>query len=346
MHEEGMHEALCYHVEDSLVCCELCPLACRLQEGQEGACGVRRAAGERLFTLNYNCCASLAVDPIEKKPLYHFYPGWSILSVGTFGCNLQCSFCQNWALARGKGGGGENLNAAGLLQILREHPPRERLGVAYTYNEPSVWYEFVLESSRLLSAHAFKNVLVTNGMINAGPLAELLPYIHGMNIDVKAFNNDFYRHHCRGGARSLETVRRTVEEAAKHCHVELTYLIIPSLNDSPAEIGEFAGWVTSLDREIPVHFSRYYPSYRLELPPTPLETLRRAWETAREKLLYVYLGNVPDNRYSHTCCPACSRLLMARHGYVTANHGLTGKKCRFCGNTIRLTGHIYGEESV
>ncbi|MEW5919683.1 MAG: AmmeMemoRadiSam system radical SAM enzyme [Bacillota bacterium] len=339
-----MHEALYYRVEDPLVCCELCPRECRLAEGQAGACGVRRAAEGRLFTLNYNRCASLAVDPIEKKPLYHFYPGWRILSAGTFGCNLHCSFCQNWSLARGESRGTEHLDAGGLLQILQGRPPRERLGVAYTYNEPSVWYEFVLEASRLLHGHGYKNVLVSNGLINPKPLAELLPFIHAMNIDVKAFSDDFYRQYCRAtGGKGLAAVLRTVEKATRHCHVELTYLVITTLNDSTAEIEQFVSWVAALDREIPVHFSRYYPQYRLELPPTPVETLQRVWETAREKLAYVYLGNVPDGRRSSTYCPTCSRLLIERHGYGMENCGLDHKKCRTCGNTIRLTGHIYGE---
>ena len=307
-----------------------------------GACGVRRVEAGKLLTLNYNRCASLAVDPIEKKPLYHFYPGWLILSAGTFGCNLHCSFCQNWSLAHGESRDTENLSAPSLLQILQDRSPKEQLGIAYTYNEPSVWYEFVHESSRLMHEHGFKNVLISNGMINAKPLANLLPYIHGMNIDVKAFSDDFYRHHCRG--TGLDVVKRTVEQAKGHCHVELTYLIIPSLNDSTAEIGEFVTWVASLDPNIPVHFSRYYPQYRLQLPPTPVETLERAWEMARQKLSYVYLGNVPDNRHSSTYCPVCSQLLIERRDYVVKKRGLTGRNCCACGNTIHLTGHIYGEE--
>lgn len=345
-----MHEALYYRVQDAespLVCCELCPRECRLAEGQAGACNVRRAAGGRLYTLNYNRCVSLAVDPIEKKPLYHFYPGWRILSAGTFGCNLHCSFCQNWSLARGEDRAARHLDAAGLLQILQQRPPQEQLGVAYTYNEPSIWFEYVLEASRLLSGHGYKNVLVSNGLINPQPLAELMPYIQAMNIDVKAFNDEFYNKYCHApAARGLATVRKTVEKALEHCHVELTYLVITTLNDSMAEIEAFVSWVAALDRDIPVHFSRYYPQYRLELPPTPAHTMQQAWETAREKLSYVYLGNLSDARRSSTFCPNCSRLLIERHGYGLENLGLDGKKCRSCGNTIRLTGHIYGEGCV
>lgn len=340
-----MHEALYYRIEDkdsSLLRCELCPQHCRLEEGQTGICGVRRAEGGKLLALNYNRCASLALDPIEKKPLYHFYPGWLILSAGTFGCNLHCSFCQNWSLARGDDRGSESLSAQKLLELLQQRERRAQLGVAFTYNEPSVWYEFVLESSRLLHENGFKSVLVSNGMINPAPLAELLPFIHGMNIDVKAFDDSFYQRHCKG--KGLGTVQHTVEEASRRCHVELTYLVIPTLNDSPDEISAFVDWVVSIDKDIPVHFSRYHPQYRLQLPPTPLQTLERAWEMARQKLSHVYLGNVPDSRHSNTSCPVCSQLLIERRGYTIKNCGLSGTNCSACGNTIRLTGHIYGEE--
>jgi pyruvate formate lyase activating enzyme len=244
------------------------------------------------------------VDPIEKKPLYHFYPGWEILSLGTIGCNLHCSFCQNWTLSRSEGEQGmESIAPAELLQILRSRPVREQLGIAYTYNEPTVWYEFVLETSQLMVENGYKNVLVTNGLIKSKPLEELLPFIHALNIDVKAFREEFYRRYCKG--RGLKEVLQTVEQALPRCHVELTYLIITSLNDSREEIDSFASWVASIDKEIPVHFSRYFPNYRMDLPPTPLETMRRAWETAKEKLSYVYLGNVMDQERSATSCPSC-----------------------------------------
>lgn len=340
-----MYEAQYYRVEDSedkVIRCELCPQQCRLQEEQLGICGVRRAAADKLLTLNYNRCTSLAVDPVEKKPLYHFYPGWLILSAGSFGCNLHCSFCQNWSLARGDDRGAKDIDAPALLQILEEREPQAQLGVAYTYNEPVVWYEFVREAAALLHDHGYKNVLVTNGMINAEPLAELLPLIHGMNIDVKAFSDPFYRRYCQG--KGLQAVLQTVEKAVSHCHVELTYLVIPSLNDSTEEIEAFINWVAALDSHIPVHFSRYFPQYQLQQPPTPLETLERIWEKAREKLSYVYLGNVPDDHRSNTLCPACSHKLIERSSYNIKNLGLDGNYCRNCGNTIRLTGHIYGEE--
>lgn len=336
-----MQEASYFSRQGEKIYCELCPQECRLQEGQTGFCGVRRVANGRLWTANYGLCAALALDPVEKKPLYHFYPGWEILSIGTAGCNLHCSFCQNWQLARNEAGRElQALTPAKLLQILRNQPARGQLGVAYTYNEPTVWYEFVRDTAAVVQENGYRNVLVTNGLIKRQPLAELLPFIQALNVDVKAFREEFYRRHCRG--RGFKEVLRTVEQALPTCHVELTYLLIPGLNDAPAEIEDFVNWAASLSREIPVHFSRYFPQYRLNLPPTPLATLQRAFETAREKLDYVYVGNIRDAAYSATSCPSCRQLLISRRGYYPQNVGLEGHTCKNCGHTIRLAGHIYG----
>jgi pyruvate formate lyase activating enzyme len=338
-------KALYYRREGDDVHCLLCPMGCRIKDGQVGGCGVRQAKSGELVTLNYARCASMAMDPIEKKPLYHFYPGWEILSIGTFGCNLHCTFCQNWTLARGgHTSGWEEVDPGMLLDILKSRPPQEQLGVAYTYNEPGIWYEFVFEAAELLAGEGFKNILVTNGYINPEPLKKLLPFIDAMNIDVKAFSDSFYHRYCRG--KGLKEVLRTVEQALKECHVELTYLVIDTLNDSPAEIGEFVGWVASLDENIPVHFSRYFPNYHLDIPPTSLATMQKVWEIATEKLSYVYLGNVRDSEYSTTYCPSCRQPLITRDGYRIHNVGLSGKSCAKCGYTIHFAGHIYGEGSV
>jgi len=339
-----MHEARYYSRKGHVVLCELCPQGCQLTDEQEGICGARRVEDGKLVTLNYGLCCSLSVDPIEKKPLYHFYPGWEILSMGTSGCNLNCSFCQNWTLARGeKKQELEEITGDDLLKILKTRPEREQLGIAYTYNEPTVWYEYVRDTSQIMWENGYKNVLVSNGLINKEPLQELLPFIDAINIDVKAFSDSFYKRHCKG--TGLGDVLDTVEQCLPNCHVEITYLIITSLNDSPQEIGSFIDWVASLNKEIPVHFSRYFPSYRMDLPPTPLQTMQNAWQMAREKLSYVYLGNVMDQERSATYCPKCSNLLITRKGYRIKNEGLDRNFCQNCGNTIKLTGHIYGEES-
>jgi|LSQX01.3.fsa_nt_gb pyruvate formate lyase activating enzyme len=337
-----MQEARFYSREKDSFICRLCPQECKLREGQDGICGVRKVVDGRLVTMNYGLCGAFSFDPIEKKPLYHFFPGHDILSLGSAGCNLNCSFCQNWTLARGEvPGGKEIISAEALVGILEERPAREQLGIAYTYNEPTVWFEFVRDTSEVIAEKGYKNVLVTNGFINKEPLKELLPFIQGMNIDVKAFKDSFYKRYCRG--KGIKQVLKTVEQALFACHVELTYLIVTSLNDSPEEIGNFIDWVAGLDKEIPVHFSRYFPSYRMDLSPTPLETMYAAWERACEKLSYVYLGNIADDERSSTYCPDCGGLLIRRNGYRLKNLGLKGKSCNKCGHTLRLTGHIYGE---
>lgn len=340
-----MQEARFYNAVEDGVFCWLCPQECKLKEGQRGICGVRKVEDGKLVTLNYALCAAFAIDPIEKKPLYHFYPGWEIASLGTAGCNLRCSFCQNWSLAHGdRIAGMESITPQKLREMLDGRPLRQRLGAAYTYNEPTVWYEFVRECAEELAAGGYKNVLVSNGLINPEPLEELLPFVHGMNIDVKSFSDDFYRRYC--GGKSYRDVLRTVERVSRDCHVEVTYLIITTLNDSPEEISQFIDWVASLDCEIPVHFSRYFPSHRLNLPPTPVETMTWAWEKAREKLDYVYLGNVMDHWRGNTFCPSCQQFLIDRSGFSASNAGLQGNKCKKCGHTIRLEGHIYGEEGT
>jgi pyruvate formate lyase activating enzyme len=286
--------------DDGRALCHLCPHGCVIGEGQAGLCRVRRNRGGMLWATNYGVVSSCGLDPIEKKPLYHFHPGSSILSVGTYGCNLACAFCQNWEISqRGAAEGVEEADGEGLVSPERlveaarreAAGPRGNIGLAYTYSEPFIWYEYVIEASRLARAAGLKNVLVTNGFVAEGPLRELLPYVNAMNIDVKAFTEDCYRRTCRG---ALAPVKRTVELArAAGVHVELTNLLIPTLNDSDEEIGALVAWVESVDRAIPLHFSRYFPHHKLDLPPTPPATLRRAREIARARLPYVYLGNVP-----------------------------------------------------
>jgi len=338
-------EARYYQQEGDLTTCLLCPQVCRLQEGQKGICGVRQVEKGKLVTLNYGLIGAISVDPIEKKPLYHFYPGKEILSLGTIGCSLHCGFCQNWTLSRGDPHKlQEKLTPTGVMSLLESRLPSQQLGIAYTYNEPFVWYEFVRDTSELLSANGYCNILVTNGMVNQEPLEDLLPFIHGMNIDVKAFRDDFYRRYCKG--KGVDDILRTVELSSARCHVELTYLVIPTLNDDLGEVKEFVNWVAALDQEIPVHFSRYSPSYQLDVPATPLETMEKIYHMAREKLSYVYLGNMMLKDASSTFCPSCDNLLLKRTGTGIKNVGLEHKKCNKCGNSIRIHGNIYGDDRM
>ncbi|WP_027718451.1 AmmeMemoRadiSam system radical SAM enzyme [Desulfovirgula thermocuniculi] len=330
-----MKEALFYEKgEGNSVFCRLCPRLCRIKEGGRGFCRARENRGGVLYAANYGRVSSAAMDPIEKKPLYHFHPGTEILSLGTFGCNLACGFCQNWQIAHADPPtrflAPEAVVAAAMEQIARGVPC---VGIAYTYNEPFIWYEYVYDTARLAREKGLKNVLVTNGYVREEPLREILPYIDAMNIDVKGFTAAYYREVCRG---SLEPVLRTVELAARACHVELTTLLVPGLNDSPEEIRSLAEWVASLDPEIPLHFSRYFPHYKFDLPPTPLSTLLRARELAGEKLKYVYVGNAPELDAGDTTCPSCGATLIRRRGYRVQVAGLEGNACRSCGEKIKV----------
>lgn len=286
-----MHEAMYYRsLENGVVICELCPRDCVIKPGQKGFCRVRENRDGVLEALNYGKYTVAAIDPVEKKPLYHFYPGSSILSVGTFGCNFHCGFCQNWQIAH-QATEGESVSAETLVTWALAAAKKGSIGVAYTYSEPLMWYEFILEAAKQVQKVGQKNVLVTNGFINPEPFKRLLPYIDALNIDVKGFTEEFYRKIVKG---KLEPVLATAEAAYQAGkHVEITTLLIPGLNDSKEEVEKLVCWISEkLGPEVPLHFSRYFPNYQLDLPSTPIKTLQSAQEIALKKLNYVYLGNV------------------------------------------------------
>ncbi|HHX86686.1 MAG TPA: AmmeMemoRadiSam system radical SAM enzyme [Firmicutes bacterium] len=332
-----MEKARFYTRVDDKIRCLLCPRHCLLKEGQEGVCGVRQVSGGELYTTNYGLCAAVNWDPIEKKPLYHFYPGSKILSLGTYGCNLECSFCQNWSLARGRPehGGTTSFSPHQVLEMIQARGVsfEKAPGVSFTYNEPTVWYEFVYDTAKLLHRHGYVNVLVTNGYISLEALDEILPYIDAFNLDLKGFTGSFYREYCRGQRDPVLTV---LERAANRCHVEVTCLLIPSVNDAPEDLEQMVSWLAGLNPDLPLHISRYFPSHQLNIPPTPLETLYMAREIALKKLNYVYIGNVPVSEAANTYCPQCSRLVIERSGYRTRVPGLHGQNCRYCGQHIPL----------
>ena len=271
--------------------CRICPRHCALQEGQTGYCRARRCIDSKVTSLSYGIVTALALDPIEKKPLYHFYPGSLILSVGSFGCNMRCSFCQNHSIAQIGIEGAKEMETVPpkrLVETALAAKGKGNIGLAFTYNEPLVGYEYVLDSAKLATQAGLYNVLVTNGMVCQEPLRALLPYIHAMNIDLKSFREESYR--SLGG--DLETVKSAIATAAGVCHVEVTTLVVPGMNDSVEEIGDIAAWIGSLSRDIPFHISRFFPRWVMaDREATPVDTVYALAETAKQHLQYVYTGN-------------------------------------------------------
>jgi pyruvate formate lyase activating enzyme len=276
------------------IICPVCFHHCKLAEGQTGFCRARRNDGGTIRPVNYGLLTSLALDPIEKKPLRRFYPGSLILSAGSFGCNLRCPFCQNFEISQDSplqdpALPAEYYSPEQLTGIARRLKQQGNIGAAFTYNEPLVGWEYVRDSARLIKEAGMKTVLVTNGSVCLPILQEVEPYIDAMNIDLKGFTAEFYRDLLQG---DLDTVKAFIREAAQHCHVELTTLIIPGKNDSDEEMRRLSGWVASLDPAIPLHISRFFPRYQMrDSRPTPVDTVYHLTEVAAENLRYVYPGN-------------------------------------------------------
>ena len=324
-----MKEAQFYKkLDNNAVQCQLCPQMCTIEEGKRGMCFGRMNKKGILYAENYGETISISMDPIEKKPLYHFYPGKEILSIGPNGCNLTCDFCQNYTISQQKAPT-SSLKAEDLIALCKKY---NSIGVAYTYTEPLIWYEYILDTAKVLRAHDLKVVLVTNGFINPEPLKLLLPYIDAMNIDLKAFTNEFYKTYCSG---RLEPVKNTIKIAASQTHLEITNLIITDLNDSRSEIEELVSFVAEVNKEIPLHFSRYFPVYKMKKPPTNPATLEMAYEIGKKKLRYVYVGNINLQNTNDTHCPNCNELLIRRAGYYTSVAQIDKDNCcKKCGQKI------------
>ena len=278
--------------------CHVCFRHCSIDEGSIGFCGARTAKDGKVIAYNYGKVSGLALDPIEKKPLNNFFPGSYILSVGSFGCNLRCPFCQNndisWSEeARRYASDAENISPQELVNIAIDTRDKGNIGIAFTYNEPLVGYEFVLDTAKLAKKNDLKTVLVSNGTAELSVLAELAPYIDAMNIDLKGFTDEYYDK-LLGGSR--KQVMEFIEEAVKHCHVELTTLIIPGENDSEEEMRELSGWVRELElaneKSIPLHISRFFPRFKMtDHDATSVSKVYKLADVAREKLELVYTGN-------------------------------------------------------
>jgi len=313
--------------------CTLCPHLCRIQPGKTGICRVRKNTGEKIELSTYGVISGYALDPVEKKPLYHFFPGYNILSAGSFGCNMRCDFCQNWNISQKAAD-----SFSGRLEPDRlvddALKAANNIGIAFTYNEPIVWFEFMRDVAVKVRDKGMYTVMVSNGYVNSDPLGEITGFIDAFNIDLKAFNDTFYRK--LTGAR-LEPVKESLKQiAAAGKHLEVTTLIIPGRNDDPAEMEAESRWIAGeLGSGTPFHLSRYHPTFRRDDPPTPQASLDRLYEIASKHLKNVYMGNTHSAAGQDTRCPRCGTTVTERSGYSTSLMNLDRDgNCENCGNTV------------
>ncbi|MFL0196843.1 AmmeMemoRadiSam system radical SAM enzyme [Clostridium sp. WILCCON 0269] len=281
-------EALFYEKIKDKIHCFLCPHNCIIEDKCFGKCNVRINENGKLFTINYGEITSAALDPIEKKPLHYFKPSSCILSIGSFGCNFTCDFCQNYNISQFIAES-KFVSKANLVDTVVEL--KDSIGVAFTYNEPAIWYEYVYDCARLLKETNpnLDVVLVTNGYISNEPLERLLPYVDAMNVDLKSFNKEYYKNLCGG---SLDPVLKTIERAVKACHVEVTTLLVSGENDNLEEVEKISKFLSSIDDNIPLHLSRYFPRYKFKSSPTDVKFMKKAEEVAERYLHKVILGNI------------------------------------------------------
>jgi len=321
-------------MDDKRIQCLLCPHYCVIAEGHRGNCLVRLNRAGELYTEVDEKYSGVHLDPIEKKPLYHFFPGSTILSVGTKGCNLKCKYCQNHMISQCLPGDFPHmvdLPYSSILNLAQGY--HNCIGVAYTYNEPVVFFETVLALARRVQGKGMKNVMVTNGYVNEEPLEKLLEVIDAFNVDLKAFNNDFYKRYTHG---TLEPVLKTIKSIGRSGrHMELTNLVIPGLNSDKQEFEEMVRWISSeLGNDMVLHISRYFPAFQMSIDPTPIAMLMDLYEIARKYLNYVYVGNVTSSVGSDSHCSECGQELIRRIQYRIQNVGLKQGKCLSCGHQV------------
>lgn len=331
-----MQEAMFYEaLSGGSVLCRLCPHRCRIKEGKRGACGVRENRGGRLITLVHSRVVATNIDPIEKKPLFHFYPGTLSFSIATVGCNLHCLHCQNAEISqmpfdRGRIVG-RDLRPEEAVSMALEGRCRS---ISYTYTEPTVYFEYAYDTARKAVQEGLANVFVTNGYTEAEPLTAIHPWLHAANLDLKSFSDAFYRRVCKARlAPVLDTLKRM---RSLGIWVEVTTLLIPGLNDDEGELRDIARFLRGLGEDVPWHVSAFHPTYKMtDRPRTPVKTLQRAWEIGREEgLLFVYTGNVPGDQGENTICPDCGTCLIRRYGFQVLSMELEDGKCHRCKREI------------
>lgn len=327
-------ESQFYIKSDSLsVECQLCPHGCKIKNGRVGRCSTRINRNGVLELIQWGIISSSSLDPVEKKPLYHFYPGKMIYSIGGFGCNLSCLFCQNFEISQFLPQNVDSLrmlSPSDIVQKAKTYP--NNIGIAYTYNEPTVWYEYMLETAILAKQEGLKNIMVSNGYINQEPLTKLLDVIDAFNIDLKAFNNDFYRDVANGSLEPVLNSLKVIRKSGKH--LEVTFLVVPHLNDNLDEAKSMFEWLANeLGAQTVLHLNRYYPAYLLDNPATNPSFLKSLYILAKEKLHFVYLGNMQSNdTFNDTSCPKCDNTAIKRDGFNVSSIEIDSKgNCNKCG---------------
>ena len=314
--------------------CDLCPKHCIIAPGQSGDCRIRVNVDGELVAVTYGYPCSLHIDPIEKKPLFHFLPGSKVFSIATVGCNLHCKNCQNWEISQ-QSPIDVPAYKASPKQIAEISKKNNCESVAYTYTDPAVFYEYTLDSSKEVKKKGMKNIIVTAGYFNEKPLKELCKYLDAANVDLKAYSDKFYRDICSATLKPVLDSLVTIKSSG--VHLEVTNLLLPTMNDSDKDIKSLCKWIKeNLGKEVPLHFSRFFPQYRMRsLPPTSIKTLKNARSIARDiGMQYVYIGNVVGDDFENTFCPNCGKLLILRHGYIIKKNVIKNGKCPYCGYSI------------
>ena len=334
-----MKEAMLWEpAEGGFVQCLLCRRKCKIAEGKRGFCRVRENRGGKLYSLNYGKAIAVNVDPMEKKPFYHFMPGDSVFSFSTVGCNFACDYCQNWEISQGFTSiTGEDLPPERIAQICKN---QEIPGAAYTYTEPTVFMEYALDTAKLLHRDGKYNVFVSNGYMSDGAIREMEGRIDATRVDLKGFHDRIYKEVCKDV--ELEGVLASIKGLYKIGHVEIINLIVPGYNDDEDDIRAVCKWVKDLDKRVPVHFIAFFPAHRMmDVPPTKLETLLRAREIALEEgLLHAYTGNLPNEETESTYCPKCKEVVVRRSGFgVIENRVTKDGKCP-CGEQLYFVNDI------
>lgn len=335
---------------DNKVKCQICSHRCTIADGKFGICRTRQNKNGKLYTLIYNTVSSEAIDPIEKKPLYHFMPGTLSYSIGTIGCNFRCQHCQNWNISQVLAESNfENpviskyLNeSSNTMEITPESAIKRALAsgsksISWTYNEPAIWHEYTYDSAVLAKKAGLKTIYVTNGYITEEALQHIAPYLDAFRVDIKSFSDDFYKKIC--GARLAPVLESTKLAKELGMHIETITLVIPSKNDSPEEISLLVRWVyENLGVDTPMHFTRFHPMYKMDhIDPTPVDTLEMAYDIAKKiGMKFVYLGNVAGHRYENTYCPKCNALLIDRMGFRVSGIKIKDGKCNECGECIAI----------